>query len=149
MGVVVDPSLSNTMQAYREAVSHSLRSCQFCVKKGCDVREVRNAKVPGDSVAALSGPRLLLRRRFADIPPGREVRIWLTPSALGLVYSNSSHPLKWLPKTSVRLVVETRMRPFSLSTPTIRSWTSNGFEAKPPSKGVNPINRSLVMKTAP
>lgn len=64
-------------------------------------------------------------------------------------YSNSSHPLRRLPKTSVRFVVETRISPLSFSTPTMRSCTSKSFDEKPPSNGVNPINRSLVMKTAP
>lgn len=121
----------------------------LCKDKECDAREGRNATVPGGSVVALSGPRLLLRRRFADCRTGSGGRMWLTPSALELDHSNSSHPLKRLPKTSVRSVVETRMSPLSFSTPTMRSCTPNDFDANPPSSGVNPIKRSLVMKTAP
>ena len=67
----------------------------------------------------------------------------------GFIYSNSSHPLSRLPKTNVRLVVDTRMSPLSCPTSTIRSCTSKGFEEKLPSSGVNPMTRSLVMNTAP
>lgn|SRR6185437_209926 len=121
----------------------------LCEERGCDGHEVRNAA----GLAVLPWHYLVIDlpydSAFADIRAGREVRMWLTPSALEIDHSNSSHPLNRLPKTSVRLVVETTMRPLSLSTPTTRSCTSKGFDANPPMSGVNPINRSLVMKTAP
>ena len=64
-------------------------------------------------------------------------------------HSNSSHPLRRLPKTSVRLLVVTMTRPFSLSNRVMCSWMPSAFEEKSPSREAKPTSRSFVTNTAP
>jgi hypothetical protein len=53
-------------------------------------------------------------------------------------HSNSSHPLMRLPKTSMRWLVVTMTRPFSLSNRVMCSWMPSAFEEKSPSREAKP-----------
>ena len=69
---------------------------------------------------------LLLFVRTDRCVPGQVGSCELNLARVGeYSYSNSSHPLRRLPKTSVRFVVETRMSPLSFSTPTMRSCVAS------------------------
>ena len=103
-----------------------------------------------------AGPRSSLLAQGRTFPPGF-VRIshppicstYTTKSAMPKRYSNSSHPLNRLPNTSVRVLVVTMMRPFSLSNRVMSSWTPSAFVEKSPSREAKPTSRSFVTNTAP